>query len=196
MSSQFFTFIQATLIAVITAMVGALQAEDATSGWEQLENQNYAEALSQFQNEVETDLKPKALSRAQYGLGLSAYQTRDYELAARAFGEALIGSPQSAKQAAHYNLGNTLYRKGQILTNTSQSSGELTQKQVDQTIEQWESAIDHYEASLALPSIKQMASDNIDVVKKSIEDLKKQLEDQQQQQNQDQQQQQNQDQQQ
>jgi tetratricopeptide (TPR) repeat protein len=64
----------------------------------------------------------------------------------------------------HYNLGNTLYQRGEM------------QKSDDKKLSDWTNALDHYEQTLKLDPQNKEAKDNYEYVKKKIEELKKKQE--------------------
>ncbi|MGD9418883.1 MAG: vWA domain-containing protein [Verrucomicrobiota bacterium JB025] len=148
--------------------------------------------LAPLATRAETD------NRRTYNKGTTAYQSGDFETAANTLRDALKTPDLSLQQKAYYNLGNTLYRTGQT----------TLEKDPQATIKSWESSIKAFEDALSLNAADEDASYNRDFVKKKLEALKQQQdqqnqdqqnqdqEDQQQQDNEDQQQQDSQDQQQ
>lgn len=109
--------------------------------------------------------------RLHFNAGAAAYQGRQLDEAARQFNQALASPDLLLQQRAYYNLGNTLYRLGQQVS-------DATKKQ-----EAWENSLKQYDSALKLNQQDADASFNQDFVKKQLEELKKQ---QQQQQNQNQ----------
>jgi Ca-activated chloride channel family protein len=67
----------------------------------------------------------------------------------------------------HYNLGNTLYQRGEM------------QKSDDKKLSDWTNALDHYEQTLKLDPQNKEAKDNYEYVKKKIDELKNKKEQQQ-----------------
>ena len=117
-----------------------------------------------------------------YNEGVTAYRSNDFASAATAFEQATASSERPLQQRAFYNLGNACYRIGEA----DQMHALL----------QWERALKSYESALALDPKDDDAKFNRDLVKKKIEELKKQQQQNQRKQNQQDQQQQKQDQQQ
>ena len=106
---------------------------------------------------------------------------KDYKKALESFSQALLSKDPDLQSSSHYNLGNTLYERGE------------GQKGDDKKLTDWTNALQHYEETLKLQPQNKEAKDNYEFVKKKIEELKKKKEEQKsqkQQQPQDQQQQQ------
>ena len=132
---------------------------------------DYATAAAQYQ---------EALGQApgdvtlQFNTGAAAYKTGDFAGAAGAF-ETVVGAEDlDLQKRAYYNLGNALYRVGQ---QTEQSNPR-------QTVEQWQQALTAYEGTLALDPQDADAQYNHDLVKRRLEELKRQQQEQEQQQDQ------------
>lgn len=104
-----------------------------------------------------------------YNLGTSLYKNSNYNDALSAFNKAIKTQDLPLQQKIFYNIGNTLYRKGQ----------ETIQKNPQETIKLWEQSIDNYQSSLELDPSDLHAQENIDFVKKKIEELKQKQEEQQ-----------------
>src|SRR5207244_7368917 len=74
--------------------------------------------------------------------------------------QALLSTETRLQSKSHYNLGNTLYQRGE------------TQKSDDKKLTDWTNALDHYEQTLKLEPQDKEAKENYDYVKKKIEELK------------------------
>ena len=112
-----------------------------------------------------------------FNLGDAEYRRKQYEASARAFASL----PQDA--AAQYNQGNALYQMGQA----------AEQAKPQDALQKWAEALVAYRRAIATDPADEDAKFNYEWVSRKIEELKKKLEEQQQ--NQNQQDQQNQDQQ-
>jgi Ca-activated chloride channel family protein len=100
--------------------------------------------------------------RLHFNAGTAAYQAKEYDKAAKEFSTA-VGSPNpELQQSSYYNLGNTLYRAGEQDSEAEKKS------------EAWEQALKSYESALKLNPKDPDAAYNRDVVKKKLEELKKQ----------------------
>ncbi len=100
----------------------------------------------------------------RFNAGTAAYKEKKYEDALGAFQATLSTQDLPLQNKAYYNMGNTLYRMG-----------EGTEKQDPQnTIHQWEAAIQAYDGALKLNPADADARFNREYVKKKLEELKKQ----------------------
>jgi Ca-activated chloride channel family protein len=124
--------------------------------------------------------------RLQYDAGTAAYRAKQLEAAEKRLGAALnspdIISDVNAQEHTYYNLGNTLYHLGEPLPDPKKKQ------------ERWEQSIANYSKALQLNTNDLDARNNLEYVKKKLEELKQQQQQQNQnnQQNQDQQNQENQ----
>jgi Ca-activated chloride channel family protein len=109
----------------------------------------------------------------QYNTGVTAYRSNDFSQASQLFENATSSRDRSLQQRALYNLGNADFRLGQ------------TQPQQAQQL--WQRALKNYESALAIDPKDADAKFNYELVKKRLEELKKQQQQQQQQQQQNQQ---------
>lgn len=121
----------------------------------------YRESLEEYRRLAEE--KPGDV-RLRYNAGASAYRAGAYDQATEHFSAALRAEDVKLQQQAYYNLGNTLYRAGE-------ESQDLRGKQTA-----WEQAVQHYDASLKLLPEDSDAKHNLEVVRKKLEELKKQQE--------------------
>lgn len=100
--------------------------------------------------------------RLHYNAGAAAYQANKFDEAVKQF-EASAASPDlDLQQQSFYNLGNAEFRVGEADSNPQQRSAV------------WEQAIQHYDAALKLNAQDKDAEFNRDLVKKKLEELKKQ----------------------
>ncbi len=96
--------------------------------------------------------------------GAAAYRAGQFSQAERAFRQSLAQSPSDAsrrlaeQEDAYYNLGNTLYRAGQKTEQTSR----------EETLKNWNAAVDAYETALQLRADDADAKFNRDFVKRKI----------------------------
>jgi len=105
-------------------------------------------------------------ARLQYNYGTTAYKNNMFEDAAKAFSKALKSDDLGLQEEAYYNRGNALYQRGiETLQNDPQHS-----------IKMWEQAVASFDGALQLNSINDDANFNLQLVKKKLEELKKQQE--------------------
>src|SRR5207237_8854089 len=79
----------------------------------------------------------------------------------QAFSQALLSTDTKLQSKGHYNLGNTLYQRGE------------TQKAEQKKLSDWTDALKHYEETLKISPQDKEAKDNYEFVKKKIDELKK-----------------------
>lgn len=114
--------------------------------------------------------KPASEWPQRYNAGVTAYRTNDFTSAASAFEQATASTDRALQQRAFYNLGNASYRRGEA--------------DPTKAMPLWERALKGYESALAIDPSDADAKFNLDLVKKKIEEFKKQQEQQQEQQQQ------------
>ncbi len=95
---------------------------------------------------------------------------KDYNKALQSFSQALLSKNPHLQSESHYNLGNTLYQRGEA------------EKSDEKKLTNWEGALQHYQETLKAAPQNQNAKDNYEYVKKKIEELKQKQEQEKQQQ--------------
>jgi Ca-activated chloride channel homolog len=123
-------------------------------------NGKFEDAYSQFQQTLKSHPQSRAEDKLQFDSGAAAYKLKDYTKAMESFSQALLSRDTGLQSKGHYNLGNTLYQRGE------------TQKSDDKKLSDWTNALDHYEQTLKLEPQNKEAKDNYDYVKRKIEELK------------------------
>jgi len=126
----------------------------------------YEEALKQYEQALE---KQKDDPRLHFNAGAAAYQTHKYDEALKQFNESLNSPDLKLQEQAYYNLGNTLFNLGQTNPDPSQRS------------KSWEESLQNFENTMKLNPQDADAKYNHDLVKKMLEELKKQQQQQKQQ---------------
>src|SRR5437773_376944 len=120
----------------------------------------FEDAYSQFQNALKSHPQSRAEDKLQFDSGAAAYKLKDYSKALESFSQALLSRDTALQSKGHYNLGNTLYQRGE------------EQKGDDKKLSDWTNALDQYEQTLKLDPQNKEAKDNYDYVKRKIEELK------------------------
>jgi Ca-activated chloride channel family protein len=152
--------------AKVTAATAALViflcqfAFGAAPGLDAYSNGKFEDAYSQFQETLKSHPESRAEDKLQFDSGAAAYKLKDYSKALESFSQALLSPDTGLQSKGHYNLGNTLYERGE------------TQKSDDKKLSDWTNALDHYEQTLKLEPQNKEAKENYDYVKKKIEELK------------------------
>ena len=136
----------------------------ALSGLEAYHEGNFGDAYTQFQETLEAHPQSRAEDKLQFDSGAAAYKMKEYGKALESFSQALLSPDRGLQSKSHYNLGNTLYERGE------------TQKSDDKKLGDWTNALQHYEQTLKLEPQNKEAKENYEYVKKKIEGLKKKRE--------------------
>src|SRR4029077_15657657 len=119
-----------------------------------------SDAYSQFEQTLKTHPQSRAEDKLQFDSGAAAYKSEEYGKALESFSQALLSPDNGLQSKSHYNLGNTLYQRGE------------TQKNDDKKLSDWTNALDHYQETLKLEPQNREAKENYDYVKKKIDDPK------------------------
>jgi Ca-activated chloride channel family protein len=128
----------------------------------------FEDAYRYFQDTLKSHPESRAEDKLQFDSGTAAYKLKDYNKALESFSQALLTPDTGLQSKGHYNLGNTLYQRGE------------SQKNDEKKLSDWTNALDHYEQTLKLDPQNKEAKDNYEYVKKKIEELKKKEQQQQQ----------------
>lgn len=136
----------------------------AAPGLDEYKNEKFADAYKRFQETLQEHPATHATDKIQFDAGAAAYKMKDYNKALESFSQALLSKDLQLQSQSHYNLGNTLYQRGDA------------QKKNDEKLKDWTNALQHYEETLKLQPENKEAKENRDFVKNKIEELKKQQE--------------------
>jgi Ca-activated chloride channel family protein len=131
-----------------------------TPGLDAYRDGKFSDAYSQFQQTLKTHPQSRAEDKLQFDSGAAAYKSEEYGKALESFSQALLSPDNGLQSKSHYNLGNTLYQRGEA------------QKNDDKKLSDWTNALDHYQQTLKLEPQNREAKENYDYVKKKIDDLK------------------------
>jgi Ca-activated chloride channel family protein len=132
----------------------------AAPGIDAYRDGKFEDAYGQFQQTLKSHPQSRAEDELQFDSGAAAYKLKDYNRALESFSQALLTPDTGLQGKGHYNLGNTLYQRGE------------TEKNDDKKLSDWTNALSHYEQTLKIDSQDKDAKDNYEYVKKKIEELK------------------------
>lgn len=153
-----------------------------------------ADAITVLERALAEETSAEQRAFLQLRLGAEAYRGGNFEKAADAFGGAAAEGSPRYEGIAFYNLGNTLFRRGETaLTSLAKAPGNPDPLQslsapgdaVSRALREWEGAIEHYETALSIDPDNTRIAHNLEVVEKRLEELKKQQEELQEQQKKD-----------
>ena len=156
----------ATAIVALLVMFLSSSVFATAPGLDAYRSGKFEDAYGQFQQTLKTNPESRAEDKLQFDSGAAAYKLKDYSKAMESFSQALLSRDLGLQSKGHYNLGNTLYQRGEA------------QKGDDKKLSDWTNALDHYEQTLKIEPQNKEAKDNYDYVKKKIEELKNKKQDQ------------------
>jgi Ca-activated chloride channel family protein len=132
----------------------------AAPGLDAYRDGKFTDAYQEFQQTLKTYPRTSAADKLQFDSGAAAYKMKDYGKALESFSQALLSPDTGLQGKSHYNLGNTLYERGEA------------QPGDQKKLTDWTNALQHYEQTLKLEPQNKEAKDNYEFVKKKIEELK------------------------
>ncbi|MEP6698297.1 MAG: VWA domain-containing protein [Verrucomicrobiota bacterium] len=138
----------------------------AAPGLDAYRKENFSEAYQEFQKTLQEHPQTNASDKIEFDAGAAAYKMKDYGKALNSFSQALLSPDSGLQSRSHYNLGNTLYERGE------------TQKSDEKKLTDWTNALQHYDQTLKIDPKNKEAKENSEFVKKKIEELKQKREEQ------------------
>ncbi|MDQ2918495.1 MAG: VWA domain-containing protein [Verrucomicrobiota bacterium] len=152
-----------TAVAVVAlSLLCANLTFAASPGLDEYNDGHFNDAYNQFQETLKDHPKTDAADKIQFDSGAAAYRMKDYGKALQSFSQALLSPDAQLQSRSHYNLGNTLYQRGEA------------QKTPNEKLKDWTNALQHYEQTLKIEPENKEAKENYEFVKNKIEELKKQ----------------------
>ncbi len=154
----------APVAAALLLLILVRPSYGAADGIDLYEQQKFPEAYEHFQETLKENPGTRQTDRIEFDSGAASYKMKDYNKAMQSFSQALLSKDAHLEAASHYNLGNTLYQRGDA------------EKSDDKKLTDWEGALQHYTETLKAEPKNREAKDNYDYVKKKIDELKKKQE--------------------
>jgi Ca-activated chloride channel family protein len=142
---------------LLTLLLGAGQQIHA-SGLSDYNQGNYQGALADFEKRLKAGATAEEI---RFDAGAAAYKAGDFKKAAEYFSGAMTSPKPNIRENATYNLANSLVRSGEAA------------KEKETKLADWKNALQHYETVIKADAKNIKAKENRDIVKKLIEDLKK-----------------------
>ncbi len=136
------------LICLLSWSVPAQAANPLKEGIDAYNQGDYNKALKLF---IDAQLDHPDNPDILYNIGNAYYQTGDFESAAKSYREAIKSQNKQLQEKAYYNLGNADFRKNR-----------------------YDEAVKNYEEALKLNPDDSQANQNLEFVKKVIEQVKEQ----------------------
>ena len=160
----------AAALTVGLTMLSPAAVQAKNSGLEAYDREDYSGAQEQFSDQLKRLPDSPGL---QFDLGAAAYKSGDFGKALETFAKAVTSTSQPLREAAEYNLGNTLYQRG------------AAQKDKEPKIKEWKNALQHYDQALNIDPQNKDARYNRDLLQRLMDELEKKEQQQQQQQQKD-----------
>lgn len=136
-------------------------------GNKSFEKGDYTRAVEEYQKALKKDPESEIIN---FNLGTALYKQEQYDQAIEHLRKALLSEDEKLRQPAHFNLGNAFYQKGL----------KEVQQNLKNAVELLENSLQHFQYIKERNNEDQEAGENYDIVKTKLEELKKQLEQQQQ----------------
>ncbi len=152
------------VVAVGIFFVAASAAHGSAPGLDSYRQEKFQDAYQEFQETLKEHPRTKASDKIQFDSGAAAYKMKDYNKALESFSQALLSRDTGLQSNSHYNLGNTLYQRGD------------GQKADDKKLTDWTNALQHYDETLKLDPQNKEAKENREFVQRKIDELKKKRE--------------------
>jgi Ca-activated chloride channel homolog len=148
----------ASLLLLANASFGAAPGLDA------YRQEKFNDAYQELEKTLKENPKTSAADKIEFDAGAAAYKMKDFGKALNSFSQALLSQDAGLQGKSHYNLGNTLYQRGE------------TQRKDEEKLKDWTNALQHYEQTLKLAPDNKEAKENLEYVKRKIEELKQKRE--------------------
>ncbi len=149
---------RAATLAVLLLVWLPLQVHAKNHALEAYEREDYPGALKGFSSQLTRRPDSPAL---HLGIGSAAYKTGDFETALKSFAQAATARDGQVRSRAEYNLGNTLFKRGEALEDKPPK------------IQEWKNALQHYDQALQVDPKNTDAKFNRELVDKMIQELEK-----------------------
>ena len=152
--------IQSSVVTTLIALLLLPIAADASpaSALREYKSGNYTNALQEFERLAQVNTNDLRLI---FNAGAAAYRATNFDTALNAFQAATLSPDLKLQQQAHYNLGNTLYRLGEL-------KFEPDTEGLTAVEESWQRAIKSYEHAAELNTNDVDVAYNLAFVKKQL----------------------------
>lgn len=151
----------ASVAATATLLLCLLSAGTAQASVSSAQRAYQAGKFEEARKQYDALLKKKADDpRLHFNAGAAAYRDGQFAEAAERFEKATTARDLKLQQSAYYNRGNTLYQLGERA------------EEPDKKREAWEQSLEDFEATLKLNAQDADAKNNLEFVKRKLEELK------------------------
>ena len=136
---------------------GPLHADSPREAARLMESGQFGQAMEAYQA---LSLKYPRDARYPYNAGVAAYRAKLYDQAQEYFDAASLAQDLQLQQQAFYNRGNSLFKAGE------------QEQDFQKKTQHWREALSQYENALELNDEDPQAADNLQFVKRALEELK------------------------
>jgi Ca-activated chloride channel family protein len=157
--------LQGVLAALLVLGASAAQAASPHEAERLYAAGDYEAALAAYRESAKDAADPKL----SFNVGAAAYKSGAYGDAAAAFAEALRADDPALQERSFYNLGNAQFRLGQ----------KTVEQNPQATAQAWQQAIDAYDGALAIDPQDEDARFNREFVRRALEELQREQQQQQ-----------------
>jgi len=147
-----------TVVLLALLVFPGITSASPASALREYKSGNYTNALQEFERLAQVNTNDL---RLVFNAGAAAYRATNFDMALNAFQAAALSPDAKLQQQAHYNLGNTLYRLGELKFEPD-TEGLTTME------ETWQHAIKSYEHAAALNTNDTDVAYNLAFVKKQL----------------------------
>jgi Ca-activated chloride channel family protein len=148
----------ATLVALLGLAVCGNAVASPSSALREYKSGYYTNALQEFERLAQANTNDLRLI---FNAGTAAYRATNFDAALNDFQAAILSPDLKLQQQAHYNLGNTLYRLGEL-------KFEPDTEGLNALEESWQRAVKSYEHAAELNTNDADVAYNLAFVKKQI----------------------------
>jgi Ca-activated chloride channel family protein len=148
----------ATLVALLVVAVCGNASASPLSALREYKSGYYTNALQEFERLAQANTNDLRLI---FNAGTAAYRATNFDAALNDFQTATLSPDLKLQQQAHYNLGNTLYRQGEL-------KFEPDTEGLNALEESWQRAVKSYEHAAELNTNDTDVAYNLAFVKKQM----------------------------
>ncbi len=160
------------LIGALVLAPSAARATSAEAAWEAYNDANYTDAVELYGQAIEDSRSEQKRARLEFGRGAAAYRAGDLDTALDAYSRSLLAADVALREQSHFNIGNTLFRRGERALKPKEGEQMPAPESVDPVLADWQDAVQHYEDTLALNPSNESAKRNAEIVRQRIDQLK------------------------
>jgi Ca-activated chloride channel family protein len=147
------------IIVVVLSMLPVAADASPADAWRDYKSGNFTNSLAEYERLAEIQTNDL---RLLYNAGAAAYRATNYDEALRNFQLVALSPDLKLQQQAFYNLGNTLYRMGELKFTPSAEG-------LDAMAESWTNAAQSYSHALQLNTNDMDAAYNLTFVENQME---------------------------